>query len=106
MPNTFHEKIPDFWNGAEVCESCKSLKMLQHERLVAKFGLDKAEICMVGDRLDTDILFGKNGGLRTMLVLTGVTSEDRLLDESNSIQPDLYTEGLKDLLPAAQALAE
>ena len=43
---------------------------------------------------------------RTMLVLTGVTSEGRLLDEGNDIQPDLYTDGLKDLLPAAQALAE
>ena len=26
---------------------------------------------MVGDRLDTDVLFGKNGGLTTMLVLSG-----------------------------------
>ena len=74
--------------------------------IVEKYKCERGKICMVGDRLDTDILFGKNGGLRTMLVLTGVTSEDRLLDESNSIQPDLYTEGLKDLLPAAQALAK
>ena len=26
---------------------------------------------MIGDRLDTDIQFGKNGGLSTLLVLTG-----------------------------------
>ena len=46
------------------------------EDVAAQFGLAKSEICMVGDRLDTDILFGKNGGLRTMLVLTGVTTKE------------------------------
>ena len=29
---------------------------------------------MFGDRLDTDIQFGKNGGISTLLVLTGATS--------------------------------
>lgn len=36
------------------------------------FGLRRNQICMVGDRLDTDILFGQHGGLTTMLVLSGV----------------------------------
>lgn len=35
------------------------------------FGLERNQICMVGDRLDTDILFGQNGGLSTCLVLSG-----------------------------------
>ena len=35
------------------------------------FGMERHQICMVGDRLDTDILFGQDGGLSTMLVLSG-----------------------------------
>ena len=35
------------------------------------FGLRRDQICMVGDRLDTDVLFGQHGGLTTMLVLSG-----------------------------------
>ncbi len=39
--------------------------------IAAQFGLQRGQICMVGDRLDTDILFGQQGGLSTLLVLSG-----------------------------------
>lgn len=39
--------------------------------IAEKSGLRRDQICMVGDRLDTDIQFGNDGGLTTMLVLSG-----------------------------------
>ncbi|KAL6903592.1 hypothetical protein ACP4OV_004405 [Aristida adscensionis] len=66
--------------------------------LAKKFGITTSQICMVGDRLDTDILFGQNGGCKTLLVLSGVTSLETLQSPDNSIQPDFYTNQLSDFL--------
>ncbi|KAL1360613.1 phosphoglycolate phosphatase 1A, chloroplastic isoform X4 [Arachis hypogaea] len=66
--------------------------------LANKFGIAKSQICMVGDRLDTDILFGQNGGCKTLLVLSGVTSLETLQSPNNSIQPDFYTNKISDFL--------
>ncbi|OVA11065.1 HAD-superfamily hydrolase [Macleaya cordata] len=68
-----------------------------------KFGILKSQICMVGDRLDTDILFGQNGGCKTLLVLSGVTSLSMLQSPSNSIKPDFYTSKISDLLSLSAA---
>ncbi|KAL6769093.1 hypothetical protein ACKKBF_B17455 [Auxenochlorella protothecoides x Auxenochlorella symbiontica] len=66
-------------------------------------GIDRSEICMVGDRLDTDIAFGKDGGLSTILVLSGVTSEEELLSPNNKIHPDAYLDSLADVLRLSTA---
>ncbi|PRW33118.1 phosphoglycolate phosphatase [Chlorella sorokiniana] len=68
------------------------------ENIATKFGLRRDQICMCGDRLDTDVLFGKNGGLTTMLVLSGVTTEEQLLSPDNSIHPDVYMDSLAAML--------
>lgn len=71
--------------------------------LANKFGILKSQICMVGDRLDTDILFGQNGGCKTLLVLSGVTTLPMLQNPNNSIQPDFYTNKISDFLPLKAA---
>ena len=52
--------------------------------IAAKFGLRRDQICMVGDRLDTDVLFGQHGGLTTMLVLSGAQDFGRNLASSTN----------------------
>lgn len=42
---------------------------------------------MVGDRLETDIAGGQNAGLRTILLLSGVTGREELA--RSPIHPDL-----------------
>jgi HAD superfamily hydrolase (TIGR01457 family) len=39
-------------------------------------GLEPSQAAMIGDRLDTDVVGGRRAGLRTILVLTGVTTAE------------------------------
>lgn len=72
---------------------------LMIDYIVYKYEIPKAKICMVGDRLDTDILFGKDNGLKTVLTLSGVTSEEKLLGPANKIHPDYYVSSIADFFP-------
>jgi len=64
--------------------------------LCDRLHLQRDRICMVGDRLDTDILFGTDNGLKTVLVLSGVTSEEKLFSKENTIIPDFYADSIND----------
>lgn len=74
------------------------------KNIAAQFNLKPSQICMVGDRLDTDIMFGQNGGLTTCLVLSGVTTEEQLLSPDNKVHPDLYMSQLSDLLAVKEGM--
>ncbi len=52
------------------------------------------DICVVGDRLYTDIALGANNGITTMLVLTGETKADDIA--SSSITPDIVFPSLSE----------
>lgn len=70
-----------------------------------KYDLRRDQICMVGDRLNTDILFGLDGGLQTLLVLSGVTTFEKLESPDNHIQPHFYADKLADMLESQKVVA-
>ena len=43
-----------------------------------KYGIDPSRSLIVGDRLDTDIQFGVASGMQSLLVMTGVTTPEKL----------------------------
>lgn len=63
-----------------------------------KFQLDREKTCMVGDRLNTDIKFGVDGGLGgTLHVLTGVDNKEAWQKEDAIAVPSFYADKLSDL---------
>lgn len=60
--------------------------------------LDPADVVMVGDRLDTDILAAQRAGMMTALVLTGLT--DRTMVAESDILPDYVFADLPAMLQA------
>merc|ERR1712216_719994 len=71
---------------------------LMIDYMVEKYGIDRSRICMVGDRLDTDTLFGKNNGLLSCLTLSGVTTEEKLLGPENKVKPDFYVGSIAEFM--------
>jgi 4-nitrophenyl phosphatase len=65
------------------------------DALAEKIGASIADLAMVGDRLYTDIALGKTSGVATVLVLTGETQPEHLIDSPH--QPDFVFDHLKAL---------
>ena len=61
----------------------------------ARLGLPLEALCMVGDRLYTDVAMGQSAPIQTALVLSGETHADDL--PGSPFQPDYVFENLADL---------
>lgn len=82
-----------------LCTGKPSKTML--DCIQAKHNFDPSRTIMVGDRLNTDILFGQEGGVSTLLVLTGITKLAEITGPSASnIVPEYVTGSLGDLVVA------
>lgn len=75
-----------------------SLAMM--DAIEGKFRFERGRACMVGDRLNTDIRFGIEGGLGgTLAVLTGVVTRGEVVE--GEVRPMAFVDRLSDLLEGA-----
>lgn len=65
------------------------------EDAMARFGLQKEEMAIVGDRLYTDIRTGLRAGISTIAVLSGETKEEMLAESLD--QPDYVFPSVKEI---------
>ncbi|MFB6152413.1 MAG: HAD-IIA family hydrolase [Haloarculaceae archaeon] len=60
-----------------------------------RLGVDAADCLVVGDRMDTDLAMGRDHGMKTALVCTGVA--DRGDVPGSGVEPDYVLDSLADL---------
>lgn len=65
------------------------------EMAARRLGLPVDRLCMVGDRLYTDVAMGQHAPIKTALVLSGETQREDL--EHSPFQPDFVFSGLDEL---------
>jgi NagD protein len=71
---------------------------LMIQAAVEVMGLKPEDCILIGDRLETDIKMGKEFGMATGIVLTGVTDEKTLKEyKHSSIQPDFVFQSIADV---------
>jgi arabinose operon protein AraL len=68
------------------------------QTLLDVLGLRAEDCILIGDRIETDIKMGKEAGMATGIVLTGVTDEKTLMQyKHTSDQPDFIFQSIADV---------
>jgi ribonucleotide monophosphatase NagD (HAD superfamily) len=65
--------------------------------LCEQYDILPSQACIIGDRLDTDIALGRQGGLQTVLPLSGVTKPAQLLEAESAQLPHYVVDNLAAL---------
>lgn len=68
------------------------------KKILEYFNVKQNETIVIGDRIETDILFGKNAGTKTALVLTGITTREMLKNLNKNHMPDYILNSINDIL--------
>jgi HAD superfamily hydrolase (TIGR01457 family) len=66
------------------------------DTLLEKYGLERENVAMVGDRLYTDIKTGENAGITSILVFSGETTEE--MYQESSIMASYTFPSIKELM--------
>lgn len=102
--NTIDGFIPDAGSFVKMIEASNGFtpsvivgkpNTIMGDTLKARFNKKGNNFIMVGDRLDTDLMFGINNGFYAMTVLSG---ESTIVDvENNKVKPDFVLNSLNDI---------
>ncbi|KAI7849920.1 HAD-like domain-containing protein [Circinella umbellata] len=79
------------------CGKPSALTMRYAQRLLGK-GIRSHEICIIGDRMETDIIAGINSKIDSVLVLSGVTTVKDV--DQHAFQPYLILNGVYEIVPS------
>ena len=71
---------------------------IMYQQALAFLGSGSDSTAAIGDRLETDILGAKRAGLRSLMVLTGISSRQDLLN--SAYQPDWVMEDIRAITAA------
>jgi HAD superfamily hydrolase (TIGR01450 family) len=102
--NTIDGFIPDAGSFVKMIEASNGFtpsvivgkpNTIMGDTLKARFNKKGNNFIMVGDRLDTDLMFGINNGFYSLTVLSG---ESTIVDvENNNVKPDFVLNSLNDI---------
>ena len=71
---------------------------IMYRQAMTLLGADPTQTIAIGDRLNTDILGAVNAGIRSLMVLTGISSEDEL--KTIDYQPTWIMQDIRDITKA------
>ncbi|AJY77680.1 HAD-IIA family hydrolase [Paenibacillus beijingensis] len=103
--------IPDTWPIVKALEAAGGVRahlvigkpsVNMAKLALRRLGVSGGRCLMVGDRLDTDVLMGLNGGMQTALVLTGVAAKEDIV--RMDITPHYVIDTLAELIAPKPAV--
>ncbi|CAE7939797.1 PGLP2, partial [Symbiodinium necroappetens] len=99
-PGTFFPAAGSMWSAIAVAAGrqpdivCGKPSETLARYLLSSKGLSPDTTCMVGDRTDTDIAFGRSVGMQTLFVASGSMTEQEVMQENSTDQPHYVADSI------------